>query len=164
MGRAAGSATIEVIDPTTEQVIGRIPEGTPDDVDRAVSRGPGRVRGVARGARSSSASRPAPRSARRWPSGRDEIAALIAAEVGMPLALARTIQAGLPAMDFGSIGAGRRPRFPWEEQIGNSLVVREPVGVVGAITPWNYPLHQIVREGRRRRWPPAARWCSSRAR
>src|SRR4029077_5218921 len=31
----------------------------------------------------------------------------------------------------------------WEEQIGNSLIVREPVGVVGCITPWNYPLHQI---------------------
>ena len=44
-----GTATIEVIDSTTEQVIGRIPEGTPEDVDRAVSRGARRVRGVARG-------------------------------------------------------------------------------------------------------------------
>ena len=32
----------------------------------------------------------------------------------------------------------------WEEEVGNSLIVREPVGVVGAITPWNYPLHQIA--------------------
>src|SRR6202035_5792899 len=31
-----------------------------------------------------------------------------------------------------------------EQTIGNSLIVREPVGVVGAITPWNYPLHQIM--------------------
>ena len=34
--------------------------------------------------------------------------------------------------------------LPWEQRIGNSLVVREPVGVVGAITPWNYPLHQVA--------------------
>jgi acyl-CoA reductase-like NAD-dependent aldehyde dehydrogenase len=34
--------------------------------------------------------------------------------------------------------------YPWEERIGPSLVVRESAGVVGAITPWNYPLHQVV--------------------
>ena len=73
----------------------------------------------------------------------EEIAALIAQELGMPLRLSHMIQAGLPVMDFGSqiqlIG-----EVAWEEEIGNSKVVREPVGVVGAITPWNYPLHQIT--------------------
>src|SRR5262249_57328207 len=34
--------------------------------------------------------------------------------------------------------------YPFEETVGNSLIVREPIGVVGCITPWNYPLHQIA--------------------
>ena len=137
----AGSGTIEVIDSTTEEVIGVVPEGTPEDVDRAVeaaragfeawSAVPLEQRLDACAAISAALAERA-----------DELAALIAAEVGMPLALSRTIQAGLPAMDFGGIPqvAGE---VHWEEQIGNSLVVREPIGVVGCITPWNYPLHQL---------------------
>ena len=137
----AGSETIEVIDSTTEAVIGTIPEGTPEDVDRAVA-----------------AARPAfevwsavPLEQRldaclaisaQLAERADEIAVLIAAEVGMPVALSRTIQAGLPAMDFGGT-AQVANEVVWEEQVGNSLVIREPVGVVGAITPWNYPLHQL---------------------
>jgi acyl-CoA reductase-like NAD-dependent aldehyde dehydrogenase len=44
---------------------------------------------------------------------------------------------------LGSIAA-LLPDYPFEEELGNSLLVREPIGVVGAITPWNYPLHQVV--------------------
>jgi acyl-CoA reductase-like NAD-dependent aldehyde dehydrogenase len=73
----------------------------------------------------------------------DEIALVIANEVGMPLMLAKGIQVGLPTMTF-SDNAQRAMDFVWEEEVGNSTLVREPVGVVAAITPWNYPLHQIA--------------------
>ena len=137
----AGSGTIDVLDSTTEQVIGTVPEGTPDDVDRAVA--------AASAGFEVWSSTPIEQrldacqaiSAQLAERG-DELAVLIASEVGMPLRLARTIQAGLPVMDFGGI-AQVANEVAWEERIGNSLVVREPVGVVGAITPWNYPLHQL---------------------
>jgi len=73
----------------------------------------------------------------------DDIALTIANEVGMPLMLSKGIQAGLPTMTFAD-NAQRAMEFVWEEEVGNSTLVREPVGVVAAITPWNYPLHQIA--------------------
>jgi acyl-CoA reductase-like NAD-dependent aldehyde dehydrogenase len=138
----SGSDTIEVVNPTTEGVIGTIPKGTPADVDRAVAAAreafetwgqttpeerAGYLQAIAEGL-----------GARM-----EELAALIAHELGMPLKLSHMIQAGLPTMDFGSMPA-LIEEVAWEEEIGNSQVVREPVGVVGAITPWNYPLHQIA--------------------
>ncbi len=138
----AGSGVLEVTNSTTEEVMGRIPEGTPEDIDRAVC--------AARAAFDSWSETPASERAaylqkisEKLAARRPEIAAIIASEVGMPLPLATAVQAGLPAMVMGSF-AGLLSEFSFEEQVGNSLVVREPVGVVGCITPWNYPLHQVV--------------------
>ena len=61
----------------------------------------------------------------------------------MPIVQSTAIQAGLPTMTFTSVPTLLED-IAWREEIGNSVVVREPVGVVGAITPWNYPLHQIA--------------------
>jgi acyl-CoA reductase-like NAD-dependent aldehyde dehydrogenase len=140
--QSAGGGVIEVINPTTEQVAGSVPDGTVEDVEKAVA--------AARAAFEGWAQTPAQERA-DWMQGiaealgarMDEIAELIAQEVGMPIKLSNIIQAGLPATTFASIPQ-LLAEVPWEEQIGNSLVVREPVGVVGAITPWNYPLHQIA--------------------
>ncbi|HEY8769092.1 MAG TPA: aldehyde dehydrogenase family protein [Thermoleophilaceae bacterium] len=137
----AGDGTIEVVNPSTEEVIGTIPEGTSADVDRAAA--------AARKAfQSWSQTTPAERAPYLAAIGAalnergDEIAALVATELGMPIRQARMIQAGLPAMSFSSMPE-LMEHVTWELEIGNSLIVREAVGVVGAITPWNYPLHQI---------------------
>lgn len=137
-----GKATIKVYNSGTEQVMGQIPDGTPADIDRAVA--------AARSAFDSwsqvdreERSKYLQRISEGLQARMGDIAETVAAEVGMPLNLANLIQAGLPLMTFGSL-PGILESFPFEEQVGNSLVVREPVGVVGAITPWNYPLHQVA--------------------
>jgi aldehyde dehydrogenase (NAD+) len=137
-----GTGHIEVLSASTEEVIGSIPEGTPEDVDRAVAAA---VRAFAQWSQTTVEERAevlqkisAGLSARI-----DRIARLISAEVGMPITLSTAIQAGLPVMTSGQMAQIVRD-FPFEEEVGTSLVVREPVGVVGCITPWNYPLHQVV--------------------
>jgi acyl-CoA reductase-like NAD-dependent aldehyde dehydrogenase len=137
-----GTGTIDVINAATEQVMGHIPEGVAADVDRAVAAAVAAFEPWA-------ATPPAERAAfvQAMADGiaerADEIAETICGEVGMPIFLSKAIQAGLPQTIAASYPA-IVDEFPWEEEIGNSLVVKEPIGVVGAITPWNYPLHQIV--------------------
>ena len=139
---SAGSATIEVIDPSTETVLGSVPDATSDDVDQA-------VRAARQAFEPWSATTPAERA--RWmqrisealAARAEDFAVLIAREVGMPLAQSRSIQARLGINDFGVMPEAI-PQIIWEETIDNSIVTREPIGVVAAITPWNYPLHQVT--------------------
>jgi acyl-CoA reductase-like NAD-dependent aldehyde dehydrogenase len=139
---SAGKRTIDVTNSTTEEVMGTIPEGTPEDVDRAA-----KAAKAAFPSWSQTSAEERSKYLSRIQEGLQarmaDIANTIASEVGMPINLSMIIQAGLPTMSFGSM-AQLATEFTFEEQIGNSLVVREPVGVVGAITPWNYPLHQIA--------------------
>jgi aldehyde dehydrogenase (NAD+) len=140
--QATGDETIDVVNPYTEEVIARIPAGTAADVDRAVA--------AARAAFPGWAATPVEQRAtlldavaERLSERGDELAAIIASEVGAPVGLARLIQVGLPTMSFATM-RGLLDGLAFEEEVGNSLVVREPIGVVAAIAPWNYPLHQIA--------------------
>jgi acyl-CoA reductase-like NAD-dependent aldehyde dehydrogenase len=139
---SSGSGSLEVIDSTTEEVIGRVPEGTIDDIDRAV-----RAAATAFPSWSATPAKERTQILTRVSTTLGErmnsIADLISHEVGMPLTLSQLVQVGLPVASFASM-AQVVADFTWEQTIGNSVVVREPVGVVGAITPWNFPLHQIA--------------------
>ncbi|MFJ5266330.1 aldehyde dehydrogenase family protein [Streptomyces sp. NPDC088387] len=133
---------IEVVNPATETVIATVPAGTAADVDRAVAAATAAFPAWA-------ATGPAERAAvvRRIAAGlqarSEEIAATISADMGAPISFARMAQAGLPVM-AAEATVSVVADFPWTEEIANSLVVREPIGVVGAITPWNFPLQQVV--------------------
>ena len=137
----AGEETHDVINASTEELLATVPLGTPADVDRAVAAARAGFEEWSQADVPTRAEALAAIAAALEERG-DEIAALISSELGMPLEQSRFIQAGLPAMSFGSM-AKIVGQFPWQEELGNSLIVREPIGVVGAITPWNYPLHQV---------------------
>jgi aldehyde dehydrogenase (NAD+) len=138
----AGTGTIEVVDPATERVIATVPEGTAADVDAAVAAACASLPGWA-GTAAADRARMLTALADGLAARNEEIARLISSEMGAPITFARRVQAGMPVVVLRSI-ADLLDSYAFEERIGNSLVVREPVGVVGAITPWNYPLHQVV--------------------
>ena len=140
--RSGSSAVIEVTDAATGSVIGTVPAGVALDVDRAVA--------AARLAFPGWRATPLPDRLRLLRAVADgitargaELAALIVRELGMPTTFATMVQTGLPAITFASM-ADLAPAVLADERIGNSLVVRDPAGVVGCITPWNYPLHQVA--------------------
>ncbi|MGC0209869.1 aldehyde dehydrogenase family protein [Streptomyces levis] len=139
---AAGQDVIEVVNPADEQVVGTVPAGTAEDVDAAVR--------AAREALPGWAATPPAERAARLSALRDvlaaragEIAETVTAELGSPLKFSQAVHAAVPIAVAGSY-AELAATHPFEERIGNSVVHQEPIGVVAAITPWNYPLHQIV--------------------
>ena len=133
---------IDVVNPTTEERIGDVPAGSAEDVDLAVAAAKGALEQWSRiepSARAELVSRLADELERR----QDEITDIVVAEVGTPRRVARWAQVGLGIVDLREAVTAAED-FPWEEPLRNSLIVREPVGVIGCITPWNYPLHQIT--------------------
>ncbi|MFH8444216.1 aldehyde dehydrogenase family protein [Streptomyces sp. NPDC018026] len=139
---ADGRDTIDVVNPVDEQVIGKVPAGSALDVDTAVRAARAALPGWA-------ATPPAERAARLAAlrdvlvARKDEIAETVTAELGSPLKFSQAVHAGVPIAVAGSY-AELAATHAFEEKVGSSVVHHEPVGVVGAITPWNYPLHQIV--------------------
>ena len=138
----AGSEAIEVINAATEEVMGTIPACSAADADRAVAAARAAFDSWSRTPREERAGYLTAIAAGLGERS-EEIAATIAQELGMPLKLSQMIQVGLPASQFAAT-PGLMEEVAWEEEIGNSRVLREPVGVLGAITPWNYPLNQIA--------------------
>jgi acyl-CoA reductase-like NAD-dependent aldehyde dehydrogenase len=138
----AGKGNIGVQSASTEEIIGSVPEGVPADVNCAAE--------AARRAFDSWSTTPREERA-EWldklaealKKRSEQIAKTIAMEVGSPISIATSIQAGLPVTVSQSYAKLLR-EAKLEHEIGNSLVVREAAGVAGAITPWNYPLHQIM--------------------
>ncbi|MGV3760358.1 MAG: aldehyde dehydrogenase family protein [Actinomycetota bacterium] len=137
-----GSGSIDVYDSTNGEVIGSIPNGSAADVEKAAkAAGAALPDWAAKGPeeRAKFCNRIAEGLGARM----DEIGTLVTREAGMPKWLSLIVQAGLPINSF-STAAQIAESYEYETTVGNSIVRREPVGVVGCITPWNYPLHQIA--------------------
>jgi hypothetical protein len=139
---STGTDTAEVVDSATEAVIGSVPMGTSADVDAAVA--------AARAAFDSWSNTPVDIRAKylrdvgaALTARYDDIVSTISAEVGSPKIFSQFVQAGLSLGEWESFAA-LVENYEFEQTVGNSLVVREPIGVVAAITPWNYPLYLII--------------------
>jgi acyl-CoA reductase-like NAD-dependent aldehyde dehydrogenase len=139
---STGKTMIDVVNPTTGGVIAQVPSGTVEDVDHAVA--------AARRAFDDWSQTPVAERASvlREVSGEiskriEEFALAAATDIGTPLAVGRFMHAQLPATTFADM-ADNIERFEFEKRDKDLVVVREPVGVVAAITPWNYPVHQIA--------------------
>jgi aldehyde dehydrogenase (NAD+) len=138
----AGRGRIAVENPATEEVVAEVAEGSAADVDRAVAAARAAFPGWSALSRAQRAEHLQALAA-RLDARKEEMAALITSEMGAPAALSAFVQVGLPLGVLQSYIGGLRGEEA-TEKVGNSMVVHSPVGVVGAITPWNYPLHQTM--------------------
>jgi aldehyde dehydrogenase (NAD+) len=139
---SASEDRIEVTGAGTGTVIGSAPAGHPDDVERAVQ--------AARSAFDAwSTTDLATRLdvlsqlEKRLGERADELATLISTEVGTPIRVSHAVQVGTPLRVLASY-RDLLAEMPLEQRVGESLIVSEPVGVVAAITAWNFPLQQVV--------------------
>src|SRR3954452_5665272 len=138
----SGADPIEVVNSTTEEAMGTVPGCTPAEVDKAVAAAREAFESWSQASRETRAGYIAA-IAEGLGERAEEIATTITQELGMPLKLSQIVQVGLPTSQFASTPQ-LMEEVAGEEEIGTSRVLREPVGVLGAITPWNYPLNQIA--------------------
>lgn len=131
-----------IVNPADESVIGQVAYGTGEEVDQAVK--------AARAAFEEFSQWPVEKRAalladiaERAGNARDELAAAITAEMGAPTTLSQRAQARMGAAHF-AVAAKALEDFSFEQKSGDSVVLREPIGVCGLITPWNWPLNQIA--------------------
>ncbi|MSW27437.1 MAG: aldehyde dehydrogenase family protein [Actinobacteria bacterium] len=139
---SSSSETHDVINSSTEEVMATIPEGTAADVDKAVAAAKAAFPAWAATSRDERA-KYLQRLSEGLNARLEEIAASVTDEVGTIKFMSQIAQAGLPAAMAHSF-VEIAQTYAFEEQVGSSLVVHEPIGVVACITPWNYPLHQVV--------------------
>ena len=134
--------TIEVENPATEQVCGRIAIGSSADVDSAVAAARAAFDGWAQSSREERLDLLAALLA-EYQRRSGDLAAAVTEEMGAPPALAAGPQV---QMGVGHLATtiDVLKNFAFEEIRGNTLVVKEPIGVCGMITPWNWPLNQIA--------------------
>ena len=136
------ASTIPVVNPATEEVIAEVTAGSREDADLAVAAAREAFPGW-------SATSPAERGKYLAAMGAalseraDELAATVTSELGVPRHLALATQISNPIAKFARY-AELAEAFDWEEQAGPSTLVRAPVGVALAISPWNFPLNQAA--------------------
>jgi acyl-CoA reductase-like NAD-dependent aldehyde dehydrogenase len=136
------SDTIDVISSATEDVIGRVPRGSVEDVDRAVQAARA---GFEHWSQASAEERAGwlEKLSDAMKTRVPQVAEAITHEVGTAIGFAQKVQAEFPITNI-ALNAKFIRDYTLEEELGNSIIIKEPIGVVGCITPWNYPLHQIV--------------------
>src|ERR1700754_4797233 len=136
-----GGTRHEVIDPSTEQPISEITLGSKADVDKAVAAAKKAFKSYSQ---TSVDDRIAllERIIEEYKARIPDLAAATSEEMGAPIGFAQMAQAPAGLGYFiGTLAALKE--FKFEERVGKNRVVHEPVGVVGMITPWNWPLNQI---------------------
>ena len=139
---SSSSETIPVVNPATEEVIALVPAGGADDAGRAVAAARSAFEewgAIAPEERGKYLGRMADVLSARAA----ELAETISAEVGTPIKIAQIMQVAGPLAHLAS-HARLAEEFSWEEQVSGAKVIKAPVGVVAAITPWNFPLNQVV--------------------
>ena len=139
---AAGSTMLDVINPATEAPMGRIAMGGAADVDRAAKAASAAFASYSRftvAERVELLGAIAAEYQKRYP----EIAAVITEEMGAPAWLATQAQAALGVAHFQTAIAILKD-YKFDEDRGGTLITKEPIGVCGFITPWNWPINQIA--------------------